>query len=152
MKTVKTLLALVLAMLMVLSLAACSGDSETPATTAAATQPATTASTDPVVTVPPQTGETGPATEPEDTNPVYTVTVVDEGGNPVAGAMVQLCDEACYPGVTDAQGVATYSLQEANYKVSFLTIPEGFETLGGETEFYFDAGSYEMTITLKAVA
>ena len=151
MKTVKTLLALVLAMMLVLSLAAC-GEDEAPATTAAATQPATTASTEPVVTVPPQTGETGPATEPEATNPVYTVTVVDEGGNPVAGAMVQLCDEACYPGVTDAQGVATYSLQEANYKVSFLKIPDGFETLGGETEFYFDAGSYEMTITLRAVA
>lgn len=140
MKTVKILLALVLAMGMVMCLIACGGE-ETKTTEAATTQ----ATEQP-------TEATQEETQPtEAANPTYTVTVVDEGGNPVVGAMVQLCDEACYPGVTDDNGVATFSLVEANYKVSFLKVPEGYEQ-GEETEFYFDEGAFEMTVILKAVA
>lgn len=80
----------------------------------------------------------------------YTVKVVDEGGNPVSNAMVQLCLEACLPGMTNAEGVATYNVVEADYKVSFVSLPEGYTA--DEEEYYFDDGSYEMTITLKAAA
>ena len=150
MKTVKILLALVLAMSMFLCLAACSGEEQK------STEPATTAAPAETTEAPVETTEavTGPATVPEETNPVYKVTVVDEGGNPVAGAMVQLCDvnAACYPNVTNEEGVATYSLTEAEYKASFTKIPEGYELPEGETEFYFDEGSFEITLTLKAVA
>lgn len=149
------LLALVLAFAMVVALCACgSTGNDAPATgdtnsdaandTTSNTQPAegtedTTA--DPV--------ETTEATVPEG-KAVYTVTVVDEGGNPVAGAMVQLCLDACIPGVTNEKGVATYTVDVADYKVSFVSLPQGYSC--DESEFYFDAGSYEMTITLKAVA
>ena len=96
-------------------------------------------------------------TDPVDTEPqgvTYTVKVVDEGGNPVAGAMVQLCSDLCLPKLTDANGVAVYENQEEkdNYKASVTTYPAGYEQLGEETEFYFAEGVYEVTITVKAVA
>jgi len=136
-----SLLALVLCL--ALSLCACGG-SEAPATEAPATQaPATEA----------------PATEAREAEPAipegmvqYTITVVDEGGNPIAGAMVQMCKDSCIPGMTDAEGVATFTMAEDDYKVSFLTMPAGFELVDETSEFYFDNGSTEMTITLKAVA
>ena len=135
------LLALVLCL--VLSLCACGG-SEAPATEAPATQaPATEA----------------PATEAPEAEPAipegmvqYTITVVDEGGNPIAGAMVQMCKDSCIPGMTDAAGVASFTMAEDDYKVSFLTMPAGFELVDETSEFYFESGSTEMTITLKAVA
>lgn len=91
------------------------------------------------------------ATEPVDDGKVtYTVKVVDEGGNPVASAAVQLCKESCLPGMTNAEGMATFRTVEDDYKVSFMTMPAGYEA--DAEEFYFESGSYEMTITLKAVS
>ena len=136
-----SLLALVLCLM--LCLCACGG-SEAPATEAPATEaPATEA----------------PATEAPETEAtlaegmaVYTIKVVDEGGNPIAGAMVQMCKDSCIPGMTDAEGVASFTMAEDDYKVSFLTMPAGFELVDETTEFYFESGSTEMTLTLKAVA
>lgn len=90
------------------------------------------------------------ATESADDGKVtYTVKVVDEGGNPVANAAVQICKDSCLPGMTNAEGVATFRVAEDAYKVSFMAMPAGFEA---ETEeFYFEDGAYELTITLKAV-
>ena len=90
-------------------------------------------------------------TEPVDDGKVtYTVKVVDEGGNPVTGAAVQLCKDSCLPGMTNAEGVASFRTVEDTYKVSFMTMPAGFQA--DAEEFYFEDGSFEMTITLKAVA
>ena len=133
----KNIVMLLLALSLVFALCVC-GETAEPATTTQATTEATEAKT-----------ETTEPTVPEG-KVVYKVKVVDEGGNPVAGAMVQLCLEACIPSVTDAEGVATYTVDEANYKVSFVAMPQGYTS--DVTEFYFDAGSYELTITLKAVA
>lgn len=95
------------------------------------------------------TTETTEATV-DDGKVTYTVKVVDEGGNPIKDAMVQLCLETCLPGVTDTQGVATYKVVEADYKVSFVSMPAGYTA--DATEYHFDAGKYDLTITLKAVA
>ena len=104
-------------------------------------------------------GSDAPATEAPETEAalaegmaVYTITVVDEGGNPIAGAMVQMCKDSCIPGMTNAEGVASFTMAEDDYKVSFLTMPAGFELVDETTEFYFESGSTEMTLTLKAVA
>ena len=130
----KAILALVLALCMMLCLCAC-GESE-PATT---TEPTT------------QTTQATEATEADDGKVTYTVKVVDEGGNPVVGAMVQLCKETCLPGATNAEGVAEFNVvEDSEYKVSFMTQPAGYE--GMEEAYYFEAGSYELTITLTAVA
>lgn len=134
----KRLLAVVMVLCLVIGLCACAGGGEESTTTEENTTEAST-----IVAA----QET---TEAEEGG--YTVTVVDEGGNPVAGAMVQLCLETCYPGATDESGIAKFPVEEANYKVSFLVLPEGYTYSTDEQEFYFEEGSRELTITLKAVA
>lgn len=101
----------------------------------------------------PSTEATTPSsqpTQPDDGKVTYTVKVVDEAGNPVTGGMIQFCLDSCIPCMLDAQGMATMKLAPANYKISFTMLPAGYVLAGEETEFYFDAGSYELTITLKA--
>lgn len=132
----KRFLTALLVLCLALSLCACgnaSGDAETTGATNATTE-ATNDDTEPV----------------DDGKVTYTVKVVDEGGNPVAAAMVQLCKETCLPGATNAEGVAEFKVVEDDYKVSFMTMPAGYEAEA--EEFYFEDGSYELTITLKAVA
>lgn len=79
----------------------------------------------------------------------YTVKVVDESGNPVANALIQMCSDTCFPSSTDANGVATFNLEEAEYKVSFLSLPEGYAHAGDATDYYFDGDAADLTITLK---
>lgn len=136
---IKRLFAIALALCLVLCLCACgetSNNETTEGTTTEGTTETTAAATD--------------DTAQQNTNPTYTVKVVDEGGNPVAGAMVQICQgETCLPGATGEDGVATFQVVEAEYKVSFLAAPEGYEV---EEAYYFEDGSYDITITVKAVA
>lgn len=139
MKNVKSLLAVILMLTLALSLCACGGEAEAPATEAPAVEA-------PVVTEAPAQQTEAPAEEEGG----YTVTVLDDSGNPIAGAMVQLCKDACVPAVTDAEGVAKFNLPEDSYKVSFLMLPEGYAYMDEVQEFYFADGSMEMTITLKA--
>lgn len=138
MKTFLKVLCMVLVATMLLSLCACGDDAEN---TKPSSEPTTQTATPTVPTT-------------EDTVPVasgYKVTVVDEAGNPIVGALVQLCkDTTCVPGVTDTNGVAVYNLGEDSYKVSFLKLPEGYTYTTEETDFYFADGSKELTIVLKA--
>ena len=131
----KRLICLLLALMLAASLCACGG-AETPAT--------------------------NPAEEVVDDNPVeetpavsdgkvdYHVQVVDTDGNPLAGVMVQICKDACLPGMTDATGTAIFHVAEDDYKVSFLSLPAGYTYTTEETEFYFEDGSNVITLTLKA--
>lgn len=127
----KNIYALLLALCLMLGLCACGNNADANESTTAGTTETTEATVD-------------------DGKVTYTVKVVDEGGNPIAGAMVQLCLEACIPALTNAEGVATYNLAEADYKVSFVQMPEGYTA--DATEYYFENGKCDMTITLKAVA
>ena len=144
----KKLIALLLALAMIAALVACGKTPDAPAvenpTEPQATKPAATEPAD------------EPSEEqPQNTNPVYTVKIVDEGGNPVVGAMVQMCQgETCMPGpLSGSDGTVTFQVAEADYKVSFLGgVPAGYAYTTEATEFHFEAGSYEMTIVLKAVA
>lgn len=133
---IKAFIAFVMALCVALCLCACGNTANTPETTEATKAP---------------TVETTEPTEADDSKVTYTVKVVDEGGNPVAGAMVQICKEICLPGLTSAEGIAEFNVvEDSEYKVSFVNVPAGFE--GAEEAYYFEAGSYELTITLKAVA
>ena len=141
---IKRFLALCLALCLAVSLIAC-GETQVENPTDEATKAPTDNQTE------------APATDAptEDANPVYTVRIVDEAGNPVAGAMVQICQgETCMPGpLTGEDGTVTFQVAEADYKVSFLgSVPAGYDYTTEETEFYFEKGSYELTIVLKAVA
>lgn len=142
MKNVKSLLAVVLMLALTLGLCACGGAAEAPATEAPAVEA-------PVVTEAPAEPEAEPEA-PAEPQGGYTVTVVDESGAPIAGAMVQMCKDACVPGITDAEGVARFNLPEDTYKVSFLMLPEGYTYVDEAQEFYFADGSMELTITLAA--
>ena len=135
----KKLLICVLAVVMLLSLCACGGEKAP-----AETKPAETEA--PVVVTEAPVEETE-AVLPEGMVQ-YAVTVVDEAGAPVAGAMVQLCKDSCVPAVTDANGVATFTLPEDDYKASMLAMPAGYAYAGEADTFYFE-GAYELTITLK---
>lgn len=140
-KNVIFLILLIVSVLMVF--ASCGSNDETAATNAPqASTPTAAATKDPSseATPTPAAGK-------------YKVTVVDNNGQPISGALIQLClDETCNPARTDKDGVAYFNVADANYKVSFLTLPEGYSYTGEDTNFYFEAGSYELTITLNKVA
>ena len=132
---IKRFLIMLLAICLLCALCACSSAEPAPGTTAAPTAG--------------QTADTDEEPAVDDNKTAYTVKVVDGEGNPMAGVAVQICKDSCMPGVTDAQGVAIFRVVEAEgYKVSFLTVPEGY-TAEAE-EFYFEAGVTEMTLTLTA--
>ncbi len=142
MKIIKNIGIAALLLCLALSLCACGGETAEPAP-----------ETEPVVEA---TEEVTEAVQEEAALPdgmvAYKVTVVDEGGNPIAAAMVQLCKDSCVPAVTDANGVASFTLPEDDYKAQMLSMPAGYEYAGEEDTFYFDNGSTELTIVLKAVA
>lgn len=136
----KKIISVLLLLCLVLSLCAC-GQTNTETTT---TEPTTTEAVEENTTEKP-TEDDGMAT--------YTVTVTDEGGNPISGAFVQICKDDCFPGSTDANGTATFSRPETEgYKISFISLPAGYDYSGEETEFYYEGDAKELTITLKAVA
>ena len=82
----------------------------------------------------------------------YTIRVVDQNGNPVKGARVQMCEsaEVCLtPILTDANGEAVYTQPEKEYKAAITNLPEGYEsTTTGYT--YFE--DYVATIVVNKTA
>ena len=140
----KSILTLLLALVMVFTLFACSNAPDADKEDKDDSKETTAPKDDAEETTKPTENE------PEDNNVTYTVKVVDENNNPIAGAMVQLCLDACIPGLTDASGVATFSQPAADYKVSFVSMPTGYTS--DVNEFHFEEGKFELTITLKAVS
>ena len=111
--SIKRFLAFLLVACLLCGLWACGNEEQSPNTT---TAPAAE-----------QTQPTEEAPPVEDNKTAYTVKVVDGSGAPMSGVAVQICKDSCLPGVTDANGVATFRVVEAEgYKVSFLTVPEGY--------------------------
>lgn len=132
----KRLICMILALVLVLALCAC-GAEKAPETTV----PSEEATAAPTVAEETQAVEDGKVT--------YTIHVQDEAGNALPGVMVQICKDACLPGMTDAEGNAVFTVDEDDYKVSFLALPAGYTYTTEETEFYFD-GATEITLVLKA--
>ena len=82
---------------------------------------------------------------------VYTVKVVDEAGNPVKDATVQMCLTTCIFGVTNAEGVAAFTLDEAEgYKAEVLSLPEGYAEVS-EEPVYLESGAKEVVLYVKTV-
>ncbi len=84
----------------------------------------------------------------------YVAYVVDEGGNPVANVMIQICKDTCMPAITDENGKVVWQTEETDgYKVSFPAgAPAGYAYVDeAVTEFYFEGDSKEITVTLKAI-
>lgn len=125
-----------------------------------------TTSSDAVPTTPPQEEVTTP--EPDDGKVVYTITVVDNNGDPIEGAKVQLCyGGLCTPlrGATDENGVITSNRMEPkDYEVS-VTKAAGHITVETDEDgnpmtdengapkylkFHFDENSTMLEIVLIA--
>ena len=131
----KRLIAVGLMLGMALSLAACNK----PATPSTPGTESTENNSQEVVT--PDTPETeevlGEVTE-------YKVTLVDANGKPVAGQMIQVCNDTTYfpPAVTDFDGVAVFSLAQSNkYKAKLMTAPDSAYVA-------FEVGKTELTLKL----
>ena len=145
---IKRIFALLMALCMVFGLCACGNESK---------DEPVEAPQQPDVQAPVQKPEVPEEPVEEETQPAgitYTVNVQDEGGNPVVGAMIQICQgELCLmPAATDGTGAAVFTVaEEAAYEAKFLSLPAGYEYTTEEQVFPFNGG-FELTITLKAVA
>ena len=84
------------------------------------------------------------------TEVTYTVYVEDAEGNPLAGIVIQFCDEAniCrLPVTTDVEGKVAVTYAPADYHVTVTAAPEGW--IAEADGYYFKTNETELTITLK---
>ncbi len=94
-------------------------------------------------------------TEPEEVV-ILTVKVVDNEGNAVEGAMVQLCNETnCFTAMVDSEGNAKFlesvvSEITANCYLTIPYMPEGYE-FTSDNKVYLNDGDSEYTYTLNKV-
>ncbi len=148
-------LALVLVMGTLLAFAAC-----TPNDTTTTTAPnGTTTKPDATTTAPNATTTAAPTTTVAPKPITYRIRVVDEEGNPVKGAMVQLClgEETCFTPVrTDEDGWAGYTNPVRDgYCTKITMAPTDFEVPEGkkvdDSYHYFESGVTEITLVLKLV-
>lgn len=77
----------------------------------------------------------------------YSVRYVDQNGNPVAGAMLQVCDDnICQVFVSDDNGVCTFTLPPYGYELHTLSVPNGY-VLNTEVYIAEELGG-DLTITI----
>ena len=134
----KKMIAALLAVCMMVCLCACNGggngsDVQQPETTTTTTEPTTTTTTGSAIPTPGE-GQV-----------LYSVKVVNSKGEPVANEYVQMCLETCVFQPTNAEGIAYFTCAEADYKVTVMSDPAA-------TEYHFESGSHEMTITYDPAA
>lgn len=78
----------------------------------------------------------------------YVMAVTDEDGQPVAGVMLQICDEAtCMVAATDEAGMVTHIASRYPYEIHVLKAPEGYERVSDVFTFPEEGG--ELLIELK---
>ena len=98
----------------------------------------------------------GDGTE-DDVNPnLVTVTVLNQLGKPVSGAVVQICQgEICFakPVQTGADGTGSreYDLGTDTLKAKLVSIKGMDDFLASEEYVYFEDGSREITITIQKI-
>ena len=85
----------------------------------------------------------------------FTLKLVDESGNAVVGANVQICygeSGTCYkPANTDEYGEYTVYLDtDVLVKAKINSVPTGYTNPTGEDYTYFESGSYELEIIVPA--
>lgn len=89
------------------------------------------------------------ALETKNTESTYTLKCIDQDGNPVAGAMMQVCDAStCQVYTTDANGVYEFTAAPYAWEVHVLMAPEGYTTDSTETVLApVDGGEMVFTFT-----
>ena len=99
--------------------------------------------------------ETRPEAEPEENLSVtandvkqYRIYVTDTEGNPVEGAMVQMCDDStCRVGNTDKDGLAVFEIKEDEYTVHIPKVPKGYKK--DSEEYKMPAEYSDLHITIE---
>lgn len=82
----------------------------------------------------------------------YSISVADADGNPVKGAMIQLCsDTQCFTEETDSEGVAFFDQKSDDYTVHVLQVPKGY-FVDSDKEYEVDKDSKNLKIFLPAEA
>lgn len=89
--------------------------------------------------------------ESEESGIVYTIKVVDEKNTPIGGMMVQICKDTCMPKLTNAQGIAEFTVAELSddYYAGITSLPEGY-IYEGEEKVYFENGSTEVVFVITS--
>lgn len=148
MKSLKTVLALLLAMTMVFCMFACGNDSD--GTTEPDTS-STTQQTEPQGTEPDKNGND----DPDPVDYVYTVTVKDTEGNPMPNVFVQICaGDSCVPKSTDANGVAGYETEitgDGELGAKIINVPAGYVAVDGITEINMETAGNDVVFVLEKV-
>ena len=91
------------------------------------------------------------ASSPTNSRITYTVTVVDEAGNPIEGVEVQICDgDRCLmPEFTGADGKVSFKTTSGNFEALIKDAPAGY-TYDATQYIPFPEGATELTVTLLA--
>ncbi len=139
----KKLIIILLALVMCMTMAACTGEGEN-TTEAPETTETPVQNGDTTAEAPTETTEAAPAFDG------YKVTVTDEEGKPIADVQIQMCDSVgCrMPKGTGADGTVTFTFDESDFHVLIAAAVEGYVVDTAE-EYWFENGSKEMTIVLK---
>lgn len=78
----------------------------------------------------------------------YTVTVVDQNGEPVPGVFINFCTDAtCTPAMSDENGVITFAGEPDVYHLQVLKAPEGY-SFDASFEAYTEAEYGAMTVEI----
>lgn len=78
---------------------------------------------------------------------VYAISVADEAGQPLAGAMVQVCDAAsCRLEKTDENGRILLTLPRFAYEVHMLRAPQGYQLPDEAILMPEEGGRWEITL------
>jgi len=158
MKNLVKIFALALVACMMLSLCACSADTENNEDTVADKETKadseTEAETEAKVTLP----DTDDETEAPAVDAVLTVNIVDTEGNPVPNVFIQVCDDStCNNATSNAEGKAIFTTDhfdavEEGFTCSLIVCPAGYECeFVGDNKAYLEAGISEFTIELTKV-
>lgn len=137
MNTMKRLIALMMILSVAVCLVACGGGDGT-------TGPAPSTTTQPT----PTTTQPVPTTTVAEKVYNYKIRVVDDQGNPIAGAYVIFCLEQCNFYETNEDGWALIDVEIADgYQAHIMSLPEGYEDYTFSEEYIkFAPGQTEMTL------
>lgn len=128
----KKLIILVVILCTALCLCACGGETATDDNKTSQSQP------------------TESETTSEESIAKFTVTVVDQNGDPVPKVVLQLCKDICKPTLADENGVAIFNEEITDeHKLSLSVCPEGYETeYVGTNYIYLEEGITEYTFEI----
>ena len=80
----------------------------------------------------------------------YSLSFVDEDGEPVEGVIANVCDDsACTPMTSGADGLIEFTYPSFAYHIQVIKVPDGYEYDTSE-ETYLDEAGDAVTFTLKA--